>query len=172
VRNIAPILELLSNSQTNYLATLDALPADRWMQRPRADAWSAAEITVHLTMVEHGLQKTVQRVLAAPPIEVPFLKRFHLPVRVSSVRLFKAKTPVPVKAERLGEKPELVASLAKARRATIDFLENNRAKNLETYRAPHPLLGMLDLYQWHEFLAYHQDRHRKQLRAIVDSFHP
>jgi hypothetical protein len=79
------------------------------------------------------------------------------------------KTSIPLKAELIGDKAMLIASLTAARKLTTDFWEANRDRDLSLYRAPHPLLGNLNLYKWHLFVAYHEERHRKQIREIVET---
>jgi DinB family protein len=91
----------------------------------------------------------------------------HIPIWISTWRLFRVKTSIPLKAELIGDNAMLIASLTAARKLTTDFLKANRDRDLSLYRAPHPFLGNLNLYKWHHFVAYHEERHRKQIREIV-----
>ena len=170
MRDIDPILQLLASSRARFLATLDTVPEDRWRQSSRPGVWSAAELAAHVTMVERSVNKNAVRILGVAPASVPLLKRIHLPVRISSYRLFKVKSPFQMKQELLEDKPKHIEMLAASRKLTVDFLEANRQRDLAAYRAPHPLLGSINLYDWYKFIAYHEERHRKQLRDVVESF--
>jgi hypothetical protein len=121
----------------------------------------------HVTLVERAVNKNANRILSAPPASMPLHKRLHLPIWISTWRFVRVKTSIPMKAELIGDKDMLIASLTAARKLTTDFLEANRARDLSLYRAPHPFLGNLNLYKWHHFVAYHEERHRKQIREIV-----
>jgi hypothetical protein len=167
MRDIAPILEHLRATRQKFLATIASVPGERWQVAPRAGAWSAAEVVAHVTLVERAVNKNSNRILSAPPASMPLHKRLHLPIWISTWRLFRVKTSIHPKAEFIGDKDELIASLASARKLTTDFLEANRDRDLSVYRAPHPFLGNLNLYKWQDFIAYHEERHRKQIREIV-----
>lgn len=171
MQNIVPILKRLSSSRDKFLATIDSVPEARWFERPRPDAWSAAEVVAHVTMVERAVNKNLNRLLKSPPVELPLYKRLHFPFWIARFRILKFKSPIPLKAELVSEKDKLVESLGSMRKATTDLLEANRSRELSAYRSPHPFLGSLNFYDWHELLASHEDRHRKQIRVIVESFH-
>jgi len=170
VKDIAPILRHLQATRDKFLEAIDSFPDDRWRESPRAGVWSAAEVVAHVTTVERAINKNAHRVLGAPPVTVSFLKRFHIPLRAASYRFRRVKSPVPLKPELIRDKQAQLESLAAVRKITTDFLESTRDRDLSGYRAPHPYFGSLNLYQWHHFIAFHEERHRKQLREIVDSF--
>ena len=170
MRDIAPILKHLYATRKKFLAAIASVPANRWQESPCAGAWSAAEIVAHVTLVERAINKNANRILSAPPASIPLRKRLHVPIWISTWRFFRVKTSIPLKPELVGDKNELIASLAAARKLTTDFLEANRDRDLSSYRAPHPFLGNLNLYKWHHFVAYHEERHRKQIREIVETF--
>jgi hypothetical protein len=168
--DIARILEHLHATRQKFLATIESVPDQRWLDAPRAGAWSAAEVVAHVTQVERAINKNTNRLLSAPPVSIPFHKRLHFPIGISTWRAFRVKTTIPMKPELLGDKDKLIASLAAARRVTTEFLEANRDRNLDAYCAPHPFLGNLNVYNWYHFVAYHEERHRKQIRDIVETF--
>ena len=167
MRDIAPILEHLHATRQKFLATIASVPDERWLEAPRTGAWSAAEVVAHVTLIERAVNKNSNRILSALPVSIPLHKRLHLPIGISTWRLFRVKTSIPLKADLIGDKAMLIASLTAARKLTTDFLEANRDRDLSLYRAPHPFLGNLNLYKWQDFIAYHEERHRKQIREIV-----
>lgn len=168
--DIAPILKHLHATRQQFLAAIASVPDGRWQESPRPGAWSAAEVVAHVTLVERAINKNANRILSAPPASIPLRKRLHLPIWISTWRFFRVRTSVRLKPELIGDKNELSASLTAARKLTTDFLEANRDRDLSDYCAPHPFLGNLSLYKWYRFIAYHEERHRKQIREIVETF--
>ncbi len=47
------------------------------------------------------------------------------------------------------------------RERTLAFIEKTSGGDLSKYRMAHPFLGSLNAYQWLQFLAAHEKRHRK-----------
>ncbi len=170
MRGISPILQHLHVTRQKFLAAIESVPDRRWHEPPRPGAWSAAEVVAHVTLIERAVNKNVSRAVGAPPTSVPVWKRLHLPVWIATWRLVRVKTAIPIKAELICDKNELISSLIAARKLTTGFLEANCDRDLGQYRAPHPFLGNLNLYEWIHFIAYHEERHRKQIREIVDTF--
>jgi len=68
------------------------------------------------------------------------------------------------------EKEEMLAAeLRGVRERTLAFIEKTRDGDLSKYRMAHPFLGSLNAYQWLQFLAAHEKRHRKQMRYSRDA---
>jgi DinB superfamily len=169
--DVLQTLNLLRTVRERFVAAIAAVPDSRWQEAPREGVWSVAEVVTHVTQVERAINKNANRILREPPALIPFLRRLHPPVWLAASRVVRIKTTIPIKPEFLGDKAKLLASLTAARQLTADFLESNRDRDLSVYRAPHPIFGNLNLYEWHDFIAYHEERHRKQIREIVETFH-
>ena len=70
----------------------------------------------------------------------------------------------------LAERGEMLSRLAEQRQRTISLLEETCERDLSGYRWPHPFFGSLNFYQWFKLVAYHELRHMKQIREIVETF--
>jgi len=121
-------------------------------------------------MVEQAVTDGAAKLIAAPPQPIPFVKRLHLPVVLAAWRGFRAKSPIPLDPSLVAEKEEMLAKFRALRGKTIAFLEENAARDLSRYHSRHPFFGQLNFYQWFRMLAYHERRHAKQIREIVESF--
>lgn len=157
----------LATAQSEFLRTADLVPADKWGIQPATGGWSAAELVAHLMMVERAVIEKADRVTQKPPKQVPFLKRFHLPMFLVEFRVIRRKSPLPVSPELLRGKEEMLAGLRDARERSLAFLEETRGRDLSEYRWAHPAIGTLNLYEWIRFLAAHQVRHTKQMLEIA-----
>ncbi|MGH9776581.1 MAG: DinB family protein [Candidatus Acidiferrales bacterium] len=165
------IAELLHRSHTSLLETCKAFPEERWRDAPRTGAWSAAEIIGHLASVEEAILGGMNQVASKPAVAIPIWKQFHLPSRLAAWRGFKVKTPIPLDPKLVFDKPPAIERLKSTRRATLQFLEDNKGRDLKRYRFPHPFFGSLNLYDWLRVTSYHEVRHTKQLGDLVEMFH-
>jgi hypothetical protein len=121
-------------------------------------------------MVEQAITDGAARRLCSAPPQVPFWKRIHLPVWLAGWRGIRAKTPIPLDLGLVTEKEVMLRRLAELRVRTLAVLEENRNRELGAYRWRHPFFGSLNFYGWFNVMAYHEARHAKQIRRIVDSF--
>jgi DinB superfamily len=161
------IIANLGKTQTALLSAADEVSGEQWKTRPSQDCWSAAELVAHLMMVERGVIGKADRVAQHAPKPVSLLKRIHLPVKLVERRLIRIKTPVPVEPGMLRDKEEMLAEVRTVRERSIAFLEETRSRNMSGYIWKHPALGMLNAYEWMQFISAHEVRHTKQMREIA-----
>jgi hypothetical protein len=112
----------------------------------------------------------MKRLLRATPQPVPLGKRFHLPLMIATWRGRKVRTPIPLDPKRVRDKQESLAGLFATREATVAFIESTRATDVSLYRFKHPFLGSLNMYEWFRMIGYHELRHAKQIRELVETF--
>ncbi len=171
MKNVAPILAHLQRTRVKFIDAAAAIPEERWRESPGAGRWSAGEVVAHVMMVEHTIISRASKLLKNPPSNVPFLRRFHLPPVLAAWRGMKRKTPIPLDPALVSEKSAALELLSADRRTTIEFIESTRGRDLHAYRFPHPFMGSLNIYGWLRLIAYHDLRHAKQIREIVQTFH-
>ncbi len=165
--SIQPIVERLARAQRSFFRAADAIPPEQWSRKPRAAEWSAAELVAHLVMVERAVVGGADRMTQKTPREIPFLKRFHLPLWLVEALVIRLKTPMPLDRGLLGHKEEMLAELRAARERTLSFLVETQQRDLSAYRWKHAFLGMLNVYEWFEMIASHELRHAKQIKEIA-----
>ena len=90
----------------------------------------------------------------------------HLPMWLVEARVIRRKSPVPLDASLVGEKETMLGGLRRVRERTLAFISETERRDLSVYCWQHPLLGMLNTYEWMEMIAAHQIRHTKQVREI------
>lgn len=152
------------------MATAGQIPEAQWKDSPGATAWSAGEVFAHLKMVEDRVMGRAMKLAGGTPENVPFFKRFHVPVQLAALRAIKRKSPIPIDRALVTEKSVAFENLAAARSATIQLIESTEGRDLSGYRFTHPFLGSLNFYEWCRFLGYQELRHAKQIREIAKSF--
>lgn len=167
MHSIEPIVEKLARAQTIFFSAADTIPPEKWNSKRKLEEWSAAEIVAHLIMVERAVVGGADRITQKAPKEIPFHKRFHLPLWLVEVRLVRRKSPLPLDPSLLGNKEEMLAELRGARERTLSFLEETQQRDLSVYWWAHAFLGMLNVYQWFEMIAAHELRHTKQIKELA-----
>jgi uncharacterized damage-inducible protein DinB len=161
------LIAKMAKSQGALLRVADGVPAKEWKTRPSEGIWSAAELVAHLMMVERAVIGKADRVSQNSPKRIPLLKRIHIPMALVESRWIRRKTPIPIDPDLLSDKEVMLAGLREVRERSLAFLEETRDRDLGKYRWKHPALGMLNTYGWMRFIAAHETRHTKQMRAIA-----
>ncbi len=164
---LEPILEKLAGAQAAFFQAADAVPTTQWSWKPRAEQWSAGEVVAHLVMVERAVVGGADRISQKAPRHVPYLKRLHFPMWLVERRIIRRKTPIPLDRGLITGKEEMMAEMRAARERTLSFLEETKDRDLSVYRWPHAFLGMLNVYEWFEMIAAHEQRHTKQMTEIA-----
>ena len=170
MKNLGPLFRHLERGKAEYFAAAESVPEEHWRDSPGAGSWSAGEVTAHLMMTEETIIDGMKQMLEKPPFPTPFLKRFHVPLWLSTWRVKKVKTPIPMDSNRVSEKRVALEKSSVTRAATVNFIESTQGRDLSAFRYPHPFLGSLNAYEWLRMIGYHELRHAKQVREIVEFF--
>lgn len=113
----------------------------------------------------------MKRLLRSTPQQVSLRQRLHLPLAIATWRGRKVRTPIPLDPGRVHGKQESFAGLVATREATVAFIESTRGTDITLYHYRHPFLGSLNMYDWFRTIGYHELRHAKQIRELVETFH-
>ncbi len=169
----------LAGVRTRLLAELERFDDMQFQAAPARGGWSAAHVVEHLARVEgriqHGARKAVEQGSAVRPAWFdPLLK---LPLRASWVDLVRVRTvkgadPLDDAAATTLPRPELMARLAAVRAVTVTFLERTRERDLSRIYMSHPFFGAFGVREFLAWVAWHEERHRKQLVRIRGSWVP
>ena len=168
---MAAIVRHLQTSRAKLVSAADGVTELRWHESPAPGRWSAAEVVAHVAAIEETTIFGMKRLLRSAPKPVPLRRRFHLPLAIAAWRGRKLRTPIPLDEKRIRDKQESLAGLAAAREATLVFIESTRGTDVSAYRYDHPFLGSLNMYEWFRMIGYHELRHAKQIRELVETFH-
>jgi DinB family protein len=160
----------LQTSRAKLLSVAEEVSDLRWRESPASGCWSAAEVIAHLATVEERTIFGMKRLLQSAPKPVPLRRRFHLPLAIATWRGRKVRTPIPLDEKRVCNRQESFAGLATTRGATLAFIESTRGTDVSSYHYEHPFLGNLNMYEWFRTIGYHELRHAKQIRELVETF--
>jgi DinB superfamily len=121
MRPLDPILERLRCAQTAFFRAADSVSPKQWKTKPKAGAWSAAELVAHLLTAERAILGGAERITRKIPKPIPFLKRFHFPMWLVESRIIRRKSPIPLDPSLLDTKEEMLGELRAARERTLAF---------------------------------------------------
>jgi hypothetical protein len=166
------LLSEVAAARVRYLNEVGKLTHEQAHWKPSPNVWSAVENTEHLYWAEHGGIWGIWRALVAKQMGTPVwegeLIHRGLPIETIIERTWQPKEQVPaIAAPRMGG-PLIfwLSAFASLHQPLTDLAVALANEDLETIIHPHALSGPLDIRQRFEFLRFHIDRHRNQVRAL------
>lgn len=159
-------LARLNSIHEELLGTVGSLEADVYARQPAAGEWSVAEIVHHVCLVEARVIKELEKAIARPPQRVGFLRRF-IPTSIVSVRLVRVKAPKAMNPLDAPLKEAAIANFDRIREGLKALCATHGKERLKNVIFKHPFLGELDGVAAVSFLGYHERRHTKQIREVL-----
>jgi hypothetical protein len=171
---VAELVDLLTRGRAALLASVASVPAEQLEQRPTPDAWSVAEIVDHLHMVESGsarllakrLQRAREQGLGPETEETSVLGRLDA---YDIVGRPNREAPQMVRPRPGVSAEAALTGLQEARDTLLAVLHEGDGLALRQVMANHPVIGEMDLYGWVVFIAQHEERHERQIRAVGEA---
>ena len=167
------ILSHLEETRATLHAAVDAVPSSLRETRPDPDRWSVAEVLEHLSRVE----EQITRLLAAKLAEArtkgslgPEEETSRVTDSMDGGLLLDRRRRITA-GERVVPRGEMdaataLASLARTRANLRALIISHDGLSLGVVSFPHPVLGVIDGYQWFAFIGTHEARHAAQIREI------
>jgi uncharacterized damage-inducible protein DinB len=151
----------LTNAQENF--------------RPASESWSIAQIVEHLSIFEDRMTRLFSMMIKktesadAADTNGQGFRPFSLDQHVE--RSLKEKYTAPETVSPSGS-VRVADSLDKLRHARASLMELQpriEALDLSATSYPHPAFGPLNLYQWLALIGVHEERHLRQIEALMAS---
>lgn len=159
-------LRRLDSTHRVLIALIGSLDPNLFAQRPAENRWSVAEVVHHLCLVEQRILKELTRNVAAPPVKIGRLKRL-IPMRLVSLRFIRVSAPKTVEPLNPLPKDEALKAYDEVRARLKQFCSEHGQQRLQATLFRHPLLGDLDAVAAISLIAFHEQRHNKQIREIL-----
>jgi hypothetical protein len=167
----AKLFEHFDQKRAALRATVDEIPPELRQRRPAPERWSTIEILEHLALVERRLTHFFNQWLTEArekglPTEDPADPGPAVNLGVVLNRGYQITASEAVQPK--GELDEAAAwtALEEARRDLKALVQETEGLPLGGIVRPHPnpVIGTLNLYQWFEFVGWHEARHTDQIR--------
>jgi len=160
-------LKRLDRVHRQLANTVGAVDAALLAKRPAENEWSVAGVVEHLCLVEGAVMGHLKSKLKQPPVKVSFLKKF-LPMRIVSLRVKRLQAPKLVQPSReLPPMDELLKKFDTIRADTKDVCLKQGRERLSGVVLKHPYFGDMDGAAAVSMVAFHEQRHLKQIREIL-----
>lgn len=175
IRQPSTLTSLISDvaaARTRYFDVVGKLTEPQTRYKPSAEVWSPIEITEHLYWAEHGGIWGMWRALQAYRDGTPVWSGEHTnrgkSIEAIVAQTWQEKEQVPaIAAPRMGGTLAFwAASLGSLQQPLEAFSRDVTVDELEVVIHPHPISGPLDIPQRFNFLAFHIDRHRRQVENL------
>ena len=171
--SLSQIFDEMDEIHARFYERVGALGPEDLSARPDAASWSVGEIVEHVSIVEQSILKLTNLLLMkAEAAGVAANDDGSIgPVSVETIveRSQREKYNAPETALPGGNVS--VADALARMRAVRDALEELRPRLLKTNLSqasyPHPAFGPMNLYEWLILLGIHEDRHLRQIEAII-----
>jgi hypothetical protein len=170
--NLDQALAALNQARRRFLSELEGLDESGFARVPPGETWSPAHIVEHLVRVEtrvvrgarHAAEKgsPVRPSLWDPLRKLPFRTGLAGLLRIRTVAGADPALDPPAPLARAAQ----LERFAAARTATEMLLFELRGRDLSRIWLRHPFFGAFTLPDMMGWVAWHEDRHRKQLVRI------
>lgn len=170
------LLRHLDATRVTLYTAVDAVPASIRETRPVPDRWSVAEVLEHLARVEEQLTRLLTMkfgeaktsgLLGPEPDTSP------VSASLDSTRILDRRHRITA-GERVLPRGQMdaataVASLDRSRAALRELVAANDGLSIGAVSFPHPVLGVINGYQWLLFIGTHEVRHAGQISEIAEA---
>lgn len=165
------MVQLLRDSEIEFLGLVSALTEAQWAGRPAPDRWSVQQIAEHLVLGEAGMLLKIKEAMAAPPrpdwAEQDARKAKFLD-RVLPDRNLKAAAPAPLHPHRGWTREETVSRYQAGRVKTLACAQElDRPWKSHVSEHPFPVFNMLNAYHWLLYIPLHNVRHNQQIAEVL-----
>ena len=164
------LVQLLSDSQKEFLAAVTPLTDQQWKWRPAPERWSVGECAEHIVLTEAAIFSRAQKALSNAPDpdwETKTAGKTEILLRVVAQRQGTWIAPQEIQPTGKMSRKEIMTAFAETRARTLGFAEETQAP-LKEHLAPHPfpVLNLLNGYQWVLYIPLHNMRHNKQIEEV------
>lgn len=159
-------IKRLDSTHERLVATVSPLSAQVFSQRPSENEWSVSEILHHLHLVEQRVIKELEKELASTPHRLGLLRRL-VPTAIVASRVIKVKAPQSMNPVDAPEKDKSLADFDQTRSKLKALCATCGRERLEQTVFKHPFLGKITGFAAVSFLGYHEQRHLKQMREVL-----
>jgi uncharacterized damage-inducible protein DinB len=169
----AHAVQLLQDSQREFLTLVDGLSDAQWTYKPAPDRWSVGETAEHIVLADAGLFGSLQKALDSAPNpewETKTRGKTEFLEKVMVDRSHKAKAPEAIVPQSKISHEEVLQRYKEGRAREIKFAEETEVALKEhTSDHPFPVFGTLNAYQWLIYIPLHNIRHNQQIAEVKAS---
>jgi hypothetical protein len=172
---IQEVLNYLDTTRSDLEKVVETVMPESREKRPSADCWSVAEVLEHLGIIEGRIVPLIAGSIAAakaaglaPEGETGSVLDSVDRSRISD-RSQRVTAPEMVKPSAGLDGRSAWLALQQSRADLRAAVLSGDGLALSEVKQKHPVLGMINLYQWLIFVGAHEARHTEQIREIANA---
>lgn len=155
-------LQHLNRIREELIEEIHHISEESFNKRPNESTWSPKEVTEHIALMDAYIARLMRE---GKTIEK---KAFTKPIRLTTIRSLKVKAPSPVDPQKTEQsRNDILNLLYQARMEVLDMYTYFSSAQKKQLSMKHPVFGNMRVNQWFDFLGYHEKRHLKQLREVI-----
>jgi hypothetical protein len=163
------LLDFLDSRREALKAAVLSVPRGLCERRPAPGRWSVAEVLEHLSLVEGRVTQLIAGRIDAARAEglaqeadtSPVLPTIDLGGVLDRSRAIEASDAARPRGRM--DMSAAWSAVVSTRGVLRDVVLSADGLALDNVTAPHPVLGMLNMYQWIVFVGMHEARHTGQI---------
>jgi uncharacterized damage-inducible protein DinB len=163
------LVKQLTEAHEQFSALVKNIDQKTSERQPSPGEWSVGEVAHHLVLMERKIRQMVRAMRwGLMSKKLPPEMRKPAPMEKVSERKQRYKTFatfIPLHGRPLVDS---LQKLNSERQKTIKFARRVNLDKLRPRYVRHPFIGALSGEEWLLFLAYHQQRHAKQIEEILE----
>jgi uncharacterized damage-inducible protein DinB len=170
---IQEVMDYLDTTRSALTNTVDSVAPESRDKRPAEDRWSVAEVLEHLAIIEGRIAQLAAGKLAAaraaglgPETETSAVLDTVNRARILD-RSHRATAPDMVQPRSEHDATAALSALQQSRADLRSALVANDGLALGEVTHEHPVMGVINLYQWIIFVGAHEARHTEQIKEIA-----
>lgn len=163
----AKVEALLKKSAEEFLAVIQDVNEQQWSFKGNGIRHSIGEEAEHVCFAEQELQRLIHNALraTADPKRAAELKGKEEEVRVLMLEAPKGAENYRARG-RINSKIEVLEYFPVAHNKLLQLLTASKELSTHIFKHPSKDYGELTALQWFYYIAYHKQRHIKQIKAI------
>ncbi|SRR6266851_7308067 len=169
---IQEVLGYLETTRSELGNAVNAVSPERRSERPAPECWSVAEVLDHLNIIENRIVQLLNGQIAAAKAGAVASETETSSV-IDSIdrarirdRSQRMTAPEMVRPQSRRDATSTWEALQQSRDALRAAVLAGDGLALGEIKYQHPVLGLINLYQWIIFVGSHEARHTDQIREI------
>ena len=167
---LAAAEKVLVDGANRFRAVVAGISAEKWSKRADGFPHTIAEEAEHLCFSENELQQMIVRAKSFQllPNEAAALKGQE---KIAHDVLLDEDSPAEFYAvkNKIATKDEALEYFGAANRKLMTLFRQSKDLGYSQAKHPSKKIGMLSGLQWFYYIAYHRERHIRQIEAIAKS---
>jgi hypothetical protein len=166
------LVDYLTQTQKDFLQSIDGLSEAQWKFKPAPDRWSVAEVAEHIALSEEMFNESITgKILKTPAATAEQKAKTQglddkilqgLPDRTNKFKAPEKLQP----ASKFASAKEAAKAFNAKRDALISLAKKTPESELRSHVSGPSPMGDLDGFQWMLFMAAHSKRHVAQIDEV------